>query len=319
MRIASITGAKNESDIIESFVRHNGRYIDDFYFVDDSVDKTPEILQLLSAEGFSINKVNLDTRDYQHSKVMTSVTRYINAAQKYDWIFYLDADEILYAPSKAHFIAILQSNATNEVGIIRHLEFASNGASFFDSPNPLKECFNIRSIQSQTRKIFVRGDQFDKVVIGPGQHDAFRPDGQALKYFESGMQLGHYPVRSAAQYVTRSIIIYASLVAKLNKIPGEGNHAVRQYEWLKQRGFEVTPEDVTSWGLKFGLDEATGPTCTLTAERPEFLAEINCRYQDLCRRNETLLLALELERVSNLLSEFRHKTHAAMSAMQGLF
>lgn len=319
MRIASITGAKNESDIIESFIRHNGRYIDDFYFVDDSVDKTPEILQRLSAEGFNIHKVNLDTRDYQHSKVMTSVTRYINTEQKYDWIFYLDADEILYAPSKEAFVAMLEANSGHQGGIIRHLEFASNGRPFFDSLNPLKDCFNIRSIQSQTKKIFIRGDQFDKVVIGPGQHDAFRPDGQVLSYFESGMNLGHYPVRSAAQYVTRSIIIYASLVAKLNKIPGEGNHAVRQYEWLKQRGFEVTPEDVTSWGLKFGLDEVTGPSCTLTQQRPDYLADISCKYLDLCRRNETLLLALELERVSNMLSDFRHKSHAALEAMRGLF
>ncbi len=319
MRIASITGAKNESDIIESFVRHNSRYIDDFYFVDDSVDKTPEILQRLAAEGYHIQKVNLDTRDYQHSKVMTSVTRFINAERKYDWIFYLDADEILYAPSKDAFLNVLQAHAADEIGVLHHLEMASNGRPFFESLNPLKECFNLRSIQSQTNKIFIRGDMYDKVVIGPGQHNAHRVDEQEVKYFASGMQLAHYPVRSAAQYVTRSIIIYASLIAKLNKIPGEGNHAVRQYEWLKQRGFEVTPEDVTSWGLRFGLDEASGPTCTLTTQQPDYLDDIACRYHDLCRRNETLLLALELERVSNLLSDFRHKSHAAIEAMRGLF
>lgn len=319
MRIASITGAKNESDIIESFVRHNARYIDDFYFVDDSVDKTPAILQNLSAEGFNIAKVNLDTRDYQHSKVMTSVTRFINTQAKYDWIFYLDADEILYAPSKAAFLGMLEANAGHEVGVLHHLEFAANGKSYFESANPLKECFNLRSVQSLTQKIFIRGDMYDKVQIGPGQHGAARLDGQPLNYFQSGMRLGHFPVRSAAQYVTRSIIIYASLIAKLNKIPNEGNHAVRQYEWLKQRGFEVTPENVTEWGLRFGLDEATGPTCTLTDERADYLDDIVCRYNDLCRRNDTLLLALELERVSNLLSEFRHKTHDAIESMRGLF
>lgn len=319
MRIASITGAKNESDIIESFVRHNGRYIDDFYFVDDSVDKTPDILQRLSAEGFNIHKVNLDTRDYQHSKVMTSVTRFINAERKYDWIFYLDADEILYAPSKDAFLQMLVANAEHEIGVLKHLEFASNGRPFFESLNPLKECFNLRSIQSETKKIFIRGDQFDKVVIGPGQHDAFHPGGRVLNYFDSGMQLAHYPARSASQYVTRSIVIYTNLIAKLNKIPGEGNHAVRQYEWLKQRGFEVTPEEVTTWGLRFGLDEHAGSTCTLTDNGADYLPEISCSFHDLSRRSETMLLALELERVSNLLSDFRHKTHAGLEAMRGLF
>ena len=319
MRIASITGAKNESDIIESFVRQNARYIDDFYFVDDSVDNTPIILSQLAAEGFNIKKINLDTRDYQHSKVMTSVTRHINAQREYDWIFYLDADEIIYSPSRSVFNQVLSQNAVHAVGVLRHLEFAANQKPYFESLNPLKECFNIRSHQSQTNKIFIRGDQFDRVIINPGQHSVANIDGSAVDYFDSGMQLGHYPVRSASQYLTRSIIIYASLVAKLNKIPNEGNHAVRQYEWLKQRGFSVSQADVTEWGLRFGLEENSPVHSVLTELKPDYLDDIECKYLDLCRRNETMLLALELERVANILSDFRHKTHSALQTMQELF
>ncbi len=319
MRIASITGAKNESDIIESFVRHNARYIDDFYFVDDSVDNTPVILTQLATEGYHIKKINLDTRDYQHSKVMTSVTRYINVQGEYDWIFYLDSDEIIYCESKEHFAQILQANAAHAVGVMRHLEMAANQTPYFDSLNPLKECFNIRSHQSLTNKIFIRGDQFDKILVAPGQHGVTNIDGSAVDYFDSGLHLAHYPVRSASQYLTRSIIIYASLVAKLNKIPNEGSHAVRQYEWLKQRGFQVTQTDVTDWGLSFGLDRESPIHSVLTEQTPDYLGDIQCKYHDLCRRNETMLLALELERVANLLSDFRHKTHSAIESMKTLF
>lgn len=87
MTIASISGIKNESDVIESFVRHNAKFIDDFYFIDDSADKTPAILAQLAGEGFRIFTIKFDTRDYQHSKIMTNATRFINQERKYDWIF----------------------------------------------------------------------------------------------------------------------------------------------------------------------------------------------------------------------------------------
>jgi hypothetical protein len=319
MRIAAISGVKNESDIIESFVRQNGRLIDDFYFIDDSVDRTPQILQLMVQEGFRLLKIDFDTRDYQHSKVMTNATRLINADKKYDWIFYLDADEIIYCETRSHLEQILTANASATIGVMRHLEYASNGSGYFNLVNPLKEGFNLRSVQTQTKKIFIRGNVSDQIVIGPGQHDAALTDGRASEYFESGLGLAHFPVRSPAQYATRTIIIYANLVAKLNKIPNEGHHAVRQYEWLKARGFDITNEEVTEWGLKFGLDEKTASDCRLTLSKPELLGDISCTYHDLCRRNETLLLALELERVSGLLSDFRHKTHDAIANLRTLF
>lgn len=319
MRIASISGIKNESDIIESFVRHNARFIDDFYFIDDSADKTPEILQKLAEEGFRIFRIKFDTRDYQHSKVMTSATRYVNQQGQYDWIFYLDGDEILYYPSRDDFLRNLDSHKHHQGGTLHHFEMASNGVPFFEAANPLKQCFNVRSYQSLTRKIFIRGDMFDKVMVGPGQHDAIQLDGNRLDFFESGIQLAHYPVRSAAQYVTRTIIIYTSLLAKLNKIPNEGHHAVRQYEWLKQNNFEATDAKVTEWGLQFGLDEITRQQCHLTDQPPVHLADITCKYHELARRNDTLLLALELERVSGLLSDFRHKTHDSLEMLKTLF
>ena len=319
MRIASISGIKNESDVIESFVRHNAKFIDDFYFIDDSADKTPEILKSLAAEGFRIFNIKLDTRDYQHSKIMTSATRLVGQPGKYDWIFYLDADEILYYPSKDQMLRMLSEHRSSEMGVLHHFEMASNGRPYFSSANPLKECFNVRSTQSQTRKVFIRGDLAENTVVGPGQHDAIKADGTRMATFESGMQLGHYPVRSANQYATRTIIIYTSLLAKLNKIPNEGHHAVRQYEWLKEHGFEVPESMVTSWGLQFGLDEVARHQCVLTDQTPVLLENIECRYHELAKTPSVLLLANELERVSQLLSDFRHKTHATLQTLNTLF
>ena len=76
---------------------------------------------------------------------------------------------------------------------------------------------------------------------------------------------------------------------------------------------------VTEWGLQFGLDESTRHQCKLTDQRPVYLDDIVCKYHDLARRNDTLLLGLELERVAGLLSEFRHKTHQSVEQLKSLF
>jgi hypothetical protein len=49
------------------------------------------------------------------------------------------------------------------------------------------------------------------------------------------------------------------------------------------------------------------------------LDDIVCKYHELARRNDTLLLGLELERVAGLLSDFRHKTHQSVEQMKSLF
>jgi len=51
MKIAFICSTKNGGDVIESFVRLNGKICSSFVFVDASTDKTGEILGLLAHKG----------------------------------------------------------------------------------------------------------------------------------------------------------------------------------------------------------------------------------------------------------------------------
>lgn len=301
MKIAAISGIKNEADIIESFVRHNSRYIDDFYFVNDSVDNTTEILRNLGAEGFSISIINLDTRDYQHSQVMTMATRLVGSSKQYDWIFYLDGDEILASASKESFYGALARPASEKVGNLLMVDYGYNGRNYFESSNPLKECFNKNTNNVKRQKIFIRGEISAQVVIGTGQHNAFSLKGEPLAYFESRIELAHFPARSPEQWVTRNILRYSGLIAKQNRFQGEGSHVIEIFDSMKNVKFET-------------VDTQFIDRDNLTEETPDFLEDITCRYQNLAKINERLVLAMEIERQAILLSEFRHKIAQAINS-----
>lgn len=305
MKLAVISGVKNEADIIESFVRHNAKFIDDFYFIDDSTDNTREILKLLSAEGYQINLINLDTRDYHQSKVNTSATQLINQGKKYDFIFYLDGDEILYYPDKHSFEERIMASGTSSVGVVRALDFIPTGKPYFSSLNPLKECFVEVPVRNPAPKIFIKGEISDKVIIGPGQHAAFTFDHKLYDSFETGIAIGHFARRSYEQFTSRVVTNYCSVLAKRDKIPGEASHVIQQFQDLKARDFKPDYENYR--------DGANIQTNT-----PVHLEDIVCRYSDLAARNIIRELALDMERMALLLHQFRTGTQEALGHIEGL-
>src|SRR4051812_41256206 len=101
MKIACICSTKNEGDIIEAFVRLNGRICDSFFFVDESTDNTREIIARLSKEQYDLRFLPRPLGGHNQpnsTKILISaVVRSVNP----DWIFLLDADEIIIAKNKS--------------------------------------------------------------------------------------------------------------------------------------------------------------------------------------------------------------------------
>lgn len=99
-KIAVISMVKNESDIIEHFVRHNLSFADIVIIMDhDSCDGTSEILRCLQKEDNKLIVYKCDAMGYIQSEIMTSLMK--EAALKYgaDVIVPLDADEFLLSYS----------------------------------------------------------------------------------------------------------------------------------------------------------------------------------------------------------------------------
>jgi Glycosyl transferase family 2 len=305
MKIASVSGVKNEADVIESFVRLNSKFIDHFYFIDDSVDSTRQVLKLLAGEGFNISIIAADTRDYQHSHVVTNAVRLIAKAGNFDWIFPLDADEIIHFRDKESFCNALTQSKPGQVGVMQMVDYGFNGEDYFASKNPLKECFNRFNTNVTRKKVFLRAAEAHDITISTGQHDALDRNGRVCAYFEPGFELAHFPGRAENQWVVRTIVRYVNLISKLNRFPGEGSHVIDEFERLKIRNFTIEKHDL------FNANH-------LSNDGPQNLPDIECRYQSLWYTNERLIMALELERQAKLLGEFRQAIHSSVTAAENI-
>jgi len=76
MRIASISVVKNESDIIESFVRYNLQHLDHMYIIDhNSADSTAAIINKLIGEKLPIS-LSRDTQpEHKQAQRLTELAR----------------------------------------------------------------------------------------------------------------------------------------------------------------------------------------------------------------------------------------------------
>jgi hypothetical protein len=81
MCIISLTWARNEEDILESFVRHNSAIVDEMIIVlHRCTDTSKDILERLQGEGLSINIREHDAPYHAQGEVLTELLADINKA-----------------------------------------------------------------------------------------------------------------------------------------------------------------------------------------------------------------------------------------------
>ena len=110
---------KNESDVIETFVRHNVRFVDAMLIIDNgSTDGTRAILASLTREGLPVVVYDDPRPGYVQSERMTAL--YGEALRYFapDGLLMLDADEFLRVDSRSALDAALASVPPGHYGII---------------------------------------------------------------------------------------------------------------------------------------------------------------------------------------------------------
>lgn len=237
MRIASVSLVKNESDIVECFVRHNIAFVDKMFIIDDrSSDNTPQILELLKGEFPNLEVVddNWSGGFFQGPRT-TGLMKHALKEEAWDIVTALDADEFICAGSRAEFeedlAAIPEGMAggyfeicyvispDDDPAIVDplkrlHMQIERNGR------NPFKAI--------ATRKLCEFDADYDN-----GNHRV-RIDGSPVSVWPlPRVRLAHFPIRSLEHAVIKSMTHYVTWKSCHSYLPGIASHLVRSVDILK--------------------------------------------------------------------------------------
>lgn len=228
-KVASITMIKNESDIIEFFIRYNLKFIDTMYIIDHmSVDKSIDILKLLKKEGLPIKIMRYNSYAYDQHKVLSDITNEIKAKTDMDYVLFLDADEFIGCKSKEEFSEKLLKD--------RNTSYVFNEFNYYLTRNnveklePLYSKLLYREKTVNLRKVMINLNinRYSHIAVTDGGH-TFLPGGEKPN---DDIYLYHVPCRSKEQMKSKILLGCLSYLIRdvRMKNGAVGHHWFRKYK-----------------------------------------------------------------------------------------
>jgi hypothetical protein len=233
MKIVSITLTRNESDLVESFVRHHAEIFDRlFLYVHRCDDNTDDILERLVAEGLPIAVGRYDAADGDLTGVrhvreglgitrtaafLTQAMREVVEREAPDFVSILDMDEFLStydASSARERIEELPSDRLS--GALWRCYVPSPGDDV-EEASPVRRIQMRKDREPDSPKLFIPRPLAadDGLVVANGSHHLIdEAKGVALPMNHADrLFVGHFPVRSERQLRTKILSGYLSYMA----------------------------------------------------------------------------------------------------------
>jgi hypothetical protein len=298
-KIFSISCSKNESDIVETFIRVNSRIVDIFIFIDDSTDSTKTILNKLIEEGFDILIFGRsDNSPYDQGEIMTSALREgISFGGNGDFFIPLDCDEFITHVDKKSFFLEMMGVPKNHVGFQFWTTYIPISENFnFEKENGLQKSFKQKEkADSRFGKIIIPFDMASNIVIGTGSHRAFHMTGGLVNSFVIPSCLAHFPVRDSLQIIRKTITALDGLVRKKSRGPKEGFHVYDALRKIIQWKFKISLIELQKIANGYA-DQNTSENITL-GDYPVWPTDYTLKYQSITNADQTLDLE---ETINNL-------------------
>ena len=253
MKIITFSVIRNESDIIEAFVRHHTAFVERMVIVDHrSRDNSWEILKSLKAEGLPIDIRRFTDFTYDQSRIFMETVREISKSESPDWMIALDADEFLIAVGGRDINSILETETQKKVLKIPWRCYVPRPEDDVNEKNVLKRIAHRRTKEDpQWWKIALPGRILKEVAdIWLGTHDAYS-HGQPLSAETSrNLALAHFPVRSAEQLSFKAVVGWIATRHFYWKHGTVNGHWKYIYDLLTEKGL-FTPDDLKKIALEY--------------------------------------------------------------------
>lgn len=212
MRIIGVSVIKNESDILETFVRHNLGYLDAMVVLENrSSDKSRQILARLACEGLPL--IFLDDPEIAHkqSEKLTGLIKRAASIFNPDWVIPLDADEFLNPNEGETLESILADLPEDSVGQMEWRTYVPTASDHSATMDVLKRIRNRRVVESpQYYKVVIPKSIFNEkpFIVDYGNHAVRLEDGTypVDHYVLRTLPLAHFPLRSSEQILTKAFV-----------------------------------------------------------------------------------------------------------------
>jgi hypothetical protein len=228
MNIHLVSMLRNDADIMPAFLEQGILLFDQISLIDiRSTDGTEKILRSYSKVHPKISIFSVEREEKFQSAMMNLFARraYKEGA---DWIFFLDGDEFLDLNSRQE----LEDRLKNFPGQVMHLPWINLVPSEYGSFNS----FNVRQNYQWSGRV----SPFCKVALSSlyislnpdfyifeGNHNVGSDFNSPFKELNYGIPLLHIPIRSLERFNYKIVNAWRSLLAKPNRLPGEGHHVLQ--------------------------------------------------------------------------------------------
>jgi len=228
MNIHLISMLRNDADLVPAFLEQCIFLFDRISLIDIcSTDGTEKILRSYSQVHPKISIFSVEREEKFQSAMMNLFARraYKEGA---DWIFFLDGDEFLDLNSRQE----LEDRLKNFSGQVMHLPWINLVPSEYGSFNN----FNVRQNYQWSGRV----SPFCKVALSSlyisqnpdfyifeGNHNVGSDFNTPFKGLNFGIPLLHIPIRSLERFNYKIVNAWRSLLAKPNRLHGEGDHVLK--------------------------------------------------------------------------------------------
>jgi len=327
MKIISVTMTRNESDILELFVRYHLRIVDYMIIIQHlSLDRTPEILEALKAEGLPLEIVRETGTAFDQSVITTQFMKRAVAEHGADWVLPLDVDEFLTANEGFEVRPLLEKLSPEKVHSIFWKTYIPRAEDPQDIPLLFERIqYRLAGETKPTRKLFVPKAiaTLNDVFIGTGNHRIINECGRrhkGIRYYNAPhLHLAHFPVRSANQISTKILLGWPGWLASLERTEGNSSHFKKMFNRLRS-GAELTPEDVEELGYNYWFRQRGEDPSRELVHDPIIPPgdNIGLRYHGACSLDLVSALADLAERQAQELVVQRKKVLALETGMRGI-
>lgn len=251
-----IAMVKNEADIIEAFVRHNLAFMDALVIVDnDSADGTREILVALRREGLPLILFDDPVVAYFQAEKVTAVYRKVVPLFKPRFVFLLDADEFIVAPSRDSLYSQLREMKPGTQGTYTWRTYIPDPTvPVADALDPLRSITHRRlSDHPWSKSVIATKPMIDtKLRIQQGGHDVTLAGISLRKVPLQNVSLAHFPVRSVDQITAKALVGWIAYLERNRHgtLRGAGFQWKALYDQIVH-GAGITTEDLTREALAY--------------------------------------------------------------------